>query len=95
MTTIIYHKSDLQCVGTVALNMGVEQEIALNVIPNFGGATEDYATIETDLRYFRLETINGEVVAVEDTHAPVTPEPTEADYLVDLDFRLSKLELGL
>lgn len=27
--------------------------------------------------------------------APTPPQPTEADYLLDLDFRLSMLELGL
>ena len=26
---------------------------------------------------------------------PVTPEPTEIDYLLDLDYRLSMIELGL
>jgi hypothetical protein len=26
---------------------------------------------------------------------PPPPQPTEADYLIDLDFRLSLLELGL
>jgi hypothetical protein len=37
------------------------------------------------------------VQAIIDAHdpTPVPPQPTEADYLVDLDYRLSKLELGL
>ena len=92
---IIYRKSDLVCVGTVAPNMTLEQEITLNVIPNFGGAVEGYAVIETDKQNFHLESVNGVVVAVENIPLPVIPEPTEADYLIDLDFRLSMIELGL
>lgn len=37
------------------------------------------------------------VQAVIDAHnpAPLLPQPTEFDYLIDLDFRLSMIELGL
>lgn len=37
------------------------------------------------------------VQAIIDAHdpTPLPPKPTEVDYLVDLDYRLSKIELGI
>lgn len=63
---IIYDKQTLRCVGKIQNNTNFEWEIEHNVIPNFGGAIEDYSVIETDLIRFHLENINGEIVAVED-----------------------------
>lgn len=67
MKTIIYRKSDLQCVGTVVNNMTIEQEIKLNVIPNFGGTVDDYASIQTDKVNIHLENVNGIVTVIENT----------------------------
>lgn len=93
MRKIIYRKNDLQCVGTVPENMGVSQEIELNVIPNFGGAEEDYEVFETDKDNFHLKKIDGVITPVENSISP--QPPTTDDYLLDLDFRLSMIELGL
>ena len=62
----IYNKQTLQLVGQTQHNTDTAWEIENNVIPNFGGTESDYSTIETDLTRFHLETINGEVVAIED-----------------------------
>lgn len=62
---IVYRKSDLQCVGVVVGDMSNEEEIQLNVIPNFGGIEEDYETIESDKANVHLELIDGEVIVVE------------------------------
>ena len=66
MKSIIYNQSSLDCVGNIQENTTFKWEIENNVIPNFGGIESDYSTIETDLTRFHLETINGEVVAIED-----------------------------
>jgi len=42
---IVKRKIDLQCVGTVASNITAEQEILLNVIPNFGGTVNSYEAV--------------------------------------------------
>ncbi|EHQ88304.1 hypothetical protein [Desulfosporosinus youngiae] len=96
MREIIYRKSDLTCVGTVTEGMTIEQEIELNVIPNYGGSFENYDFIETDVKYFDLELIDEKVTVVASKAPdPLPPEPTYEDYLLDLDFRLSMVELGL
>jgi len=41
MQTIV-RKSDSKFCGTVPSNMTTEQEIILNVLPNFGGIIDDY-----------------------------------------------------
>lgn len=46
MITIIKRKSDGAFVGTVVSGMTPQQEIEINVIPNFGGAQEDYEAVE-------------------------------------------------
>jgi len=65
MKKIIYRKSDLRCVGTLCADMALNQEVKLNVIPNFGGDIEDYSTIETDIDNFHLENRNGKIIIVE------------------------------
>jgi hypothetical protein len=66
MNKIIYRLLDLRCVGTVCEGMTIEQEIELNVIPNFGGNYEDYDFIETDKTDFHLErNTEGDVIIVE------------------------------
>ena len=57
MNKIIYNKTTLNLVGTLADNMALEEEIELNVIPNFGGTIDDYDYIETDKQNFHLEII--------------------------------------
>lgn len=73
MKTIIYRKSDLFIAGQLQYNYpkSIDNtfawEIENNVIPNFGGTKEDYATLETKFTRFHLEKNDfGEVVAVED-----------------------------
>lgn len=72
MRKIIYRKSDLVCVGT---GQDSEQEITVNVIPNFGGEIGDYDFIETDLTYCHLELVDGVITAVEDDREEVS-QPT-------------------
>ncbi|NFV47502.1 hypothetical protein FDJ70_07420 [Clostridium botulinum] len=62
----IYNKNTLKICGTVCSNMTLEQEIKLNVLPNFAGGIEDYSTIETDIENFHLENQNEKVVVVKD-----------------------------
>jgi len=79
---IIYRKSDLLCVGVVPSGMTIEQEIELNVIPNFGGSSEDYATIETTETNFHLERIGDIVTIVKNVVTPAPPpEPTETELM--------------
>ena len=92
---IIYRKSDLLCVGVVPSGMTIEQEIELNVIPNFGGSSEDYATIETTETNFHLERVGDIVTIVKNVVAPPPIAPSQDDYMVDLDYRICMLELGL
>lgn len=75
---IVYRKSDLVCVGTVALGMTVGQEITLNVIPNFGGVPGDYEVIETNEQNIHLELIGG-VVTVVKNDPPVATEPVDEE----------------
>lgn len=101
MKKIIYRKSDLQCVGTVVDNMTIDQEIKLNVIPNFGGVFDDYDFIETNLKNFHLEIIN-EIVSVIDNEEmqrqlnllkPSQEEIEKAEY--DIKLINSLTELGV
>ena len=100
MPTIIYRKSDLVCVGTVAPNMTIEQEITLNVLPNFSGTVKDYAVIETSFQNFHLESVNGVVVAVEND-LPVATEPVDeekvwmAEALIQQDAEIEQLKARL
>lgn len=98
--SIIYKKSDLSIVGTIANNMTIEQEIELNVIPNFGGSSEDYSYIETDKINFHLEKDkDGNVIVVDNIVQPTIveekPSQTEIDfaqYVLDTEDRITKLE---
>lgn len=90
---VIYRKSDLACVGNVIEPMTFNQEMELNVIPNFGGSTEDYDVIETGMGNFHLELIEEVVTPVKNKE--LEQPPTIEEYMVDLDFRLSNIELGL
>lgn len=96
---IIYRLTDLKNVGTVAPNMTTEQEVELNVIPNFGGEADDYDVIETDLKYFELVRESGVVKVIEKIPEVIIPEPTEIEeltnYVLDVDFRVVMLEIGL
>lgn len=62
----IYNKNTLKICGTICSNMTLEQEIKLNVLPNFGGGIEDYSVIETNVEFFHLEKENEKVVVVKD-----------------------------
>lgn len=82
MPTIVYRKSDLTMVGTVCPNMTIDQEIDLNVIPNFSGTFEDYDVIETGKTNFHLENINGVVTVVKNPDpTPVPLPPTNEEVL--------------
>jgi len=97
---IVYRKSDLSCVGTVTQNMTVAQEITLNVLPNFGGTSEDYAVIETDKQNFHLEDVSGDVVVVEND-VPVSSEPVDeekvwmAEALITQEVEIEELKARL
>lgn len=72
---VIYRKSDLTCVGTVTEGMTIEQEIGLNVIPNFGGVAGDYETIETEETNFHLELISDVLTIVKNQPLPLDTQP--------------------
>jgi len=78
MRKIIYRKSDLVCVGT---GQDFEQEVALNVIPNFSGEIGDYDFIETDLICCHLELVDGVVTVAEDAQEEVVDQPTMEERL--------------
>lgn len=79
---VIYNKTNLQIVGTLANNETVEQVIKKDVIPNFGGKANDYDFLEVHYEYFKLEVTDGKVVAVE-IEPPSSPnqKPSEIDLL--------------
>jgi hypothetical protein len=91
MRTIIYRKSDLQCVGQLQSNTDFEWEIEHNVIPNFGGVIEDYESIETDVDKVLLYRDGDDVEAVE-----TEPTEEEKEFLIkkelkQLDNEVSRL----
>ena len=69
MKRVIYNINNLKIVGVIQNNTNFEWELNNNVIPNFGGTIEDYAFIETNLTYFKLNKNNG-VVEVSSIEAP-------------------------
>lgn len=100
MNRVVYRKSDLTLVGTLVAGMTDIQEINISVIPNFGGKEEDYDSLDVPFDYFRLEEVNGEVVALElEPPAPESEALSETDallsYVVDVDYRLTMMELGM
>lgn len=99
MSAVIYRKSDLVCVGTLCSNMTIEQEIELNVIPNFGGNKEDYDSIEVNkINFYLSKDKNGNVIALDNLILPSIAEPIDkekvamAEAIIDLEARLSALE---
>lgn len=103
MKSVIYRKSDLQCISTVPSNMVAEQEIEFNVIPNLGGIAEDYTIIQTDKEKFHLEKDkDGNVIAVdnfvETIIAEDKPSQTEiefAEYVLATEDRIAQLEIKI
>lgn len=100
MRLVVYQKQTLQIVGTLASNETVEETIEKDVIPNYGGVIEDYDYIEVAFNYFKLDLVDGEVVAIEIPPPPPEPQPptdTEIlmDYVVNVDYRVTALELGI
>ena len=100
MMRVVYNKETLQIVGSPASNETIEQFIEKDVLFNFGGITTNYTSMEIPYEYFRLERINGEVVAVElktPESEPQPPTETEIlmDYVVNVDYRVTALELGI
>ncbi|TQR21787.1 hypothetical protein [Psychrobacillus vulpis] len=99
MNTFIYHKDTLNIVGMLNAHTSYEKELELNVFPNFGGNTNDYDIIETEFDYITLEKVD-EIVKAKEYVIPVEPqEPTETellnDYIIDVDYRVTMIELGL
>lgn len=79
---VIYNKINLQIVGTLANNETVEQVIKKDIIPNFGGKVNDYDFLEVLYEYFKLEVMDGKIVAVEIEPPPTPdPKPSEIDLL--------------
>ncbi|WP_313798797.1 hypothetical protein [Cytobacillus sp.] len=79
---VIFNKTNLQIVGTPANNETVEQAIEKDVIPNFGGKANEYDFIEVHYEYFKLEVMEGTVIAVEIEPPPLPePKPSELDLL--------------
>ncbi len=62
----IYRKSDLSRLSGIQDESQFKQVFDDCIKPNYGGTESDYATIETNLKRFHLENVNGVVVAVED-----------------------------
>jgi len=78
---IVYRKSDLACVGSVPEGMTIDQEIELNVIPNFGGLKSEYGIFETEKILFHLELIGNVITIVEDVPVPIVPKLSEIEIL--------------
>jgi len=89
------------------LNLNTDK-IALSKSINFVNFDSDNEVEITEEQYneindfpLKLTIKSGKVVAWEKTEIEYEPiperpkEPTEEDYLIDLDFRVSKIELGL
>lgn len=102
MKTIIFSRlTNLPC-GEVLPNDTPANEIIKNVIPNFGGTEQDYSFITVDeethkkLSEYHFTIVDGEVVFGNLKEKNDLPsEPSIDNYLLDLDFRLSTVELGL
>jgi hypothetical protein len=80
MSIKIYRKSDLQIVSTVPEGITPERDFEINV----GGDINNYGFIDVSIPHFRLERINGVVVAVEIDAPPIIipePEPTKEDLM--------------
>lgn len=92
MPIVCYRKSDLTIVGTVDDSMTPQQELELNVIPNFDGNIEDYDFIETDKLYFHLELIDGEVVVIKDEPPVAETSPTLEEQLAEKDKEITLLK---
>lgn len=84
MKTIIFRKTDLLVVGMIPEVGTFDSELKLNVLPNFGGKKEDYATLDVPYDYFKLEIKDGVVVAVEVAAPPLPPEPANPPTMEDL-----------
>lgn len=100
MKTVIYRISDLFHAGTIPVGGTFDSEWQLNVSPNFCGNKEDYAILDVPYDYFKLERIDGKVVAVEINPPPIpAPLPSESellmDYVVNVDYRVTMIELGI
>ncbi|MFO1444066.1 hypothetical protein KDN24_12810 [Bacillus sp. Bva_UNVM-123] len=103
---IIYNKAKLKIVSTVASNETIEEVIEKDAIRNFGGKIDDYASIEltveevakTSTHEFTI--VNGQIVFGDEKVIEEPPkEPSEVellnDYVVDVDYRVTMIELGL
>lgn len=95
MIKTVYRKSDLTRMSNVAPGMTFEQELWLNVIPNYGGDVADYAVTTVPGNNFHLELINEMIVPVEDEIVISEQPQTIEEYILDIDFRVCNLELGL
>ncbi|MGE6488525.1 hypothetical protein [Paenisporosarcina sp. NPDC076898] len=100
---LIYNKHTLAIVGNISQGRTLDQELALNVYGNFKGVKSDYDTIETNLENVELKRTDNRVEVVKkappvvEPQPPKPPSPTEqlSDYIVDVDFRVTMIELGL
>lgn len=86
---LIYNKT---CLGSKLhdelINAGIALEAGIAPVQTGEGVT--YIYVPDDRQKIEIDNI----VANHDP-IPLPPQPTEIDYLLDLDFRLSKIELGL
>lgn len=111
MHIIIYRKSDGQSLlqETISSFFTVEKETydsTLNyerVVENHGGTKEDYSEIWLEDEGIVKKTITheftvvtGEIIFGDERVFEEPPkEPSADDYLLDLDYRISTVELGL
>jgi hypothetical protein len=100
MTTIVYIKSNLKPVATIASNETFKMVVAKDVVTNFGGKESDYASLDVPFDYFKLENVNGEVQAVEvEPSAPEPQPPSEIELLKQeneqLKGRLDEMDAAL
>lgn len=102
MKTIVYNiHTNLPC-GEVLDGDSPKNEIIRNAIPNFGGTEKDYSYIEVSgedyekFSKYEFSIVDGQIVfSAEKVIVEPLKEPSLDDYLLDLDFRLSTVELGL
>lgn len=92
MKTIIYRISDGFHAGTIPEGGTFENELQLNVFPNFGGHKEDYGSLDVLFDYFKLEQVSGGVIAVEIEPPPISDSEPSKEDLMGLELAKIKLD---
>jgi hypothetical protein len=94
MKIAIYRKYDLWVVGYANDKSKYEEQLRLNVFPNFGGMQDDYAYLEIPYDNYNIEVKDGKLVVVEtDPPEPVEPE-VPIDPMTQFGAEIVKLKMN-